>query len=226
MSTQSTHLRPPIGILGGTFDPVHHGHLRLALETAEMLRLAEVRLVPNGQPPHRDAPEASAEQRARWVEMATRSEPRLTMDDRELHRAGRSYTVDTLADMRSEWPNTPLCLIMGRDVFADLPNWHRWRDLFQLAHIALIDRPGPRPELAAEATAELAARHSDDPGALAQRSAGMIIPIEPPTLAVSASRIRGLLADGANPRYLLPDAVLEELMNTPTYIPTTTTERS
>ncbi|NNC24517.1 nicotinate-nucleotide adenylyltransferase [Salinisphaera sp. USBA-960] len=226
MSNDKPTLEPPIGVLGGTFDPIHHGHLRLALETAEQLHLDEVRMIPNGQPPHRDAPAASAEQRAHWVNLATAPEPRLTMDSRELRRAGRSYTVDTLADMRAEWPNRPLCLIMGRDVFADLPSWHHWRELFELAHIALIDRGSSRPALAAEAAAELDIRYSDDPAILASRPAGAIIPIEPPTLAISASRIRALLAAGASPRYLLPDTVLEELMTTNVYSQPATTERS
>lgn len=217
-------LNPPIGILGGTFDPIHHGHLRLALDTAELLRLAEVRLVPNGQPPHRDAPIANAANRASWVGLATDPEPRLTLDDRELKRTGRSYTVDTLADMRAQWPQTPLCLIMGRDVFAKLPSWHDWRRLFDLAHIVLIDRPGPRPTLADEAAAELDTRQVTDPSVLAAHSAGAIIPIEPPTLAISASRIRHLLATDASVRYLLPDSVLEELMTNETYTQTATTE--
>lgn len=214
---RDSELRPPIGILGGTFDPVHNGHLRLALETAELLGLGEVRLVPNGQPPHRGTPGAPAERRAHWVGLATAPEPRLTVDDRELRRGGRSYTVDTLADMHAEWPNTPLCLIMGRDVFAELPSWHDWRRLFELAHIVLIDRSGEQPALAAEAEAELAVRQVDKAAVLATMRAGAIIPIQPPTLAVSASHIRHLIATGASPRYLLPDAVLEDLMYTKIY---------
>lgn len=207
----------PIGILGGTFDPVHNGHLRLAMELATDLCLAQVRLVPNGRPPHREQPGATPGQRAKWIRVATANEPRLTLDDRELLRNGASYTVDTLASLQADFPDNPLCLIMGRDVFAKLPSWHEWRRLFEFAHIVLIERPGLSAELAPEAAAELRARSASDIHDLRNRRSGVIYSYAPPPLAISASRIRELIAAGASPRYLLPAAILDDIMDSRIY---------
>lgn len=213
--------KAPIGVLGGTFDPVHHGHLRLAMELATDLKLGQVRLIPNGRPPHREQPGASPGQRAKWIRVATADEPRLALDDRELLRDGDSYMVDTLASLRGDFPDNPLCLIMGRDVFATLPSWHAWRALFDHAHIVLIERPGLSAEFAPEAANELARRASTDVEELHRRRAGVIYSYAPPPLAISASRIRRLIASGASPRYLLPAAILDDIMETKIYRPPT-----
>lgn len=207
----------PIGILGGTFDPVHNGHLRLAMELATELDLAQVRLVPNGRPPHRDQPGATPGQRAKWIRVATADEPMLALDDRELLRAGHSYMVDTLASLRTDFPEHPLCLIMGRDVFAKLTSWNRWEALFDHAHIVLIERPGLHAELAPEAQALLETRGVQEVSALHENTAGLIYSYAPPPLAISASRIRELIASGASPRYLLPEVILEDIMDTDIY---------
>ena len=209
----------PVGVLGGTFDPVHNGHLRLAMELASALDLAHVRLVPCARPPHRGAPTASPGQRSKWIRVAVSTEPRLRLDDRELLRNGPSYTVDTLASLRREMPETPLCLIMGRDVFANLPSWDRWLEIFDSAHIVLIDRPGIEVELQAEAQAALDARATDDAEALRNHLGGTIYAYAPPPLAISASRIRALLAEGASPRYLLPTTVLDDIIDAGVYGP-------
>lgn len=211
--------KAPVGILGGTFDPVHNGHLRLAMELATELRLAQVRLIPNGRPPHRDQPLATPGQRAKWIRVATANEPRLRLDDRELMREGASYTVDTLASLRAELPDTPLCLIMGRDVFAHLPRWHEWQALFDYAHIVLIERPGIHADYAAEASEELEKRQVVDVEALHSALGGAIYNYAPPPLAISASRIRELLATGESPRYLLPAAILNDIMDAQVYRP-------
>lgn len=209
----------PVGVLGGTFDPVHNGHLRLAMELATALSFDQVRLVPCARPPHRDSPSASPGQRAKWIRVAVADEPRLRLDDRELLRDGPSYTVDTLASMRAEMPDTPLCLIMGRDVFAHLPSWHEWKRIFDNAHIVLIDRPGIEVELHAEAQAALDARATSDSDTLRGELAGSIYTYAPPPLAISASRIRTLLAEGASPRYLLPTTVLDDIIDAGVYGP-------
>lgn len=209
--------KQPVGILGGTFDPVHNGHLRLAVDLVEMLGLAEVRLVPSARPPHRGEPAASPGQRAKWLRVAIAEQPGLRLDDRELLRSGLSYTVDTLASFRSDLPQTPLCLIMGRDVFAGLPEWHEWRRVFDYAHIVLVERPGVDPELPTDATAELERRISTERADLAATAAGRIHVCHPPPLAISASRIRGLLAAGRSPRYLLPDVVLRDILDAGVY---------
>ena len=210
-------MNAPVGVLGGTFDPVHNGHLRLAMEMAIALDMDHVRLVPCARPPHRGAPTASPGQRAKWIRVAVSIEPRLRLDDRELLRDGPSYTVDTLASMRAEMPETPLCLIMGRDVFARLPQWHEWERLFDTAHIVLIDRPDIDIALDPAAEAALKTREVEDIGALHTQLAGHIYTYAPPPLAISASRVRELLAKGESPRYLLPTAVLDDIMDAGVY---------
>jgi nicotinate-nucleotide adenylyltransferase len=216
----------PIGVLGGTFDPIHHGHLRLAMELSSALDLAHVRLVPCARPPHRDAPSASPGQRAKWIRVAVGEEPRLRLDDRELLRDGPSYTVDTLASMRADMPSTPLCLIMGRDVFAKLPQWHEWERIFDYAHIVLIDRPDIDVRLEPAAASALEQRETASPTALHERLAGHIHTHAPPPLAISASYIRELLARGDSPRYLLPTTVLDDIMDAGVYRPQSATTAS
>ena len=141
----------PIGIFGGTFDPIHFGHLRPAFELSQALKLAEVRFLPAGNPPHRQATLASAEVRLAMVKAAVAGEKRFVVDDREVRRVGASYSVDTLTELRAEFPDRSLCLMLGMDAFLGLPNWHRWRDILDLAHVVVWRRPGwkasacPRP---------------------------------------------------------------------------------
>lgn len=205
---QKKPVSKPIGILGGTFDPVHYGHLRSALEVLEELQLAQVRFIPSHTPPHRDAPLATPEQRLALVQHAIADQPGLVMDDRELTRRGPSYTRDTLACLRSDLDDTPLCLLLGMDAFVTLPTWHGWRELLQLAHIVVMHRPGSEPTLADELKVLVASHRSDDGYALREQPAGRIV-FQPVTqLDISATQIRCLLAQGKSPRYLLPDAVL------------------
>ena len=132
----------PIGLFGGTFDPIHYGHLRTAFELWQELRLAEVRFLPTGSPPHRDDPLASSELRLAMVRAAVADQPAFVVDDREIRRTGISYSVDTVTELRAEYPDRSLCLLLGMDAFLGLPNWHRWRDLLGLAHIVVAHRPG------------------------------------------------------------------------------------
>ena len=126
-----------IGILGGTFDPIHYGHLRTAFELWQELRLAEVRLLPAGTPPHRDQLYAAADVRLRMVRAAVAGQPYFVVDDREVRRTGPSYSVDTLTELRREYPERSLCLLLGMDAFLGLPQWHRWRELLTLAHVVV-----------------------------------------------------------------------------------------
>ena len=134
----------PIGIFGGTFDPIHCGHLRTAFELWQELRLEEVRLLPAGTPPHRDQLYASAELRLQMVRAAVADQSSFIVDDREVRRTGLSYSVDTLTELRREYPERSLCLLLGMDAFLGLPHWHRWRELLDLAHIVVAHRPGWR----------------------------------------------------------------------------------
>ena len=146
-----------MGIFGGTFDPIHYGHLRTAFEMLQALRFGEVRFMPCGNPPHRDAPKADAALRLRMVHVATAAQEGFVVDDRELQRDGPSYSVDTLKALRKEYPQRPLALIIGMDAFLGLPKWYHWQEILELAHIVVAHRPswrapdmGPLGELLAE----------------------------------------------------------------------------
>lgn len=201
----------PIGVLGGTFDPIHYGHLRPVLELLENLELAEVRFVPCRIPAHRDTPSITAEQRLDLVRLATAGQPGFVADDRELRRSGPSYMVDTLISLRAEVGATPLCLILGTDAFRELPTWWRWRELGELAHIVVMQRPGMAQPFSPPLEAFVVPRAVHDAPALRRRPAGGIL-FQPVTqLDISATRIRALLARGQSPRYLLPEAVLASI---------------
>lgn len=198
-----------IGVYGGTFDPVHYGHLRTALEVKEAVGLDEVRLLPCRQPPHRDVPGATAEQRLLLLQAALAdAEPGFRVDTRELERPGPSYMVDTLASIRAETGSEPLCLIVGLDAFLGLHRWHRWRELPDLAHVLVMQRPGPMPEVPDELAPILDTRKTGDIARLQCRSAGLLHFLRVTQLDISASHIRAALAAGRSGRYLAPDPVL------------------
>lgn len=197
-----------IGILGGTFDPVHFAHLRCALEIREALDLTELRFVPCRQPPHRGAPRASAAQRRAMLALAVDGQEGFRIDERELGRPGPSYMVDTLASLRAEHPRESLCLLVGLDAFVELPTWHRWERLIELAHLVVMERPMTPPRLPPEIAALCSRSLTTDPAALRDAPAGRIIRWPVTQLDISATRIRGLITAGASARYLLPDAVL------------------
>lgn len=199
--------RAPLAVFGGTFNPVHLGHLRSAVEIVERFGLAELRFMPSALPPHREAPGVDPEVRARLVELAIAGEPRLACDRRELDRAGPSYTIDSLLSLRSELGRErPLLLVMGSDALAGLPHWHRWRELLPLCHILALARPGWSLPDAGEAAGFLAA-HRVDAGVLGERPAGGIHVATLRPLPISATEIRGLLQSGRSARYLVPDPV-------------------
>jgi nicotinate-nucleotide adenylyltransferase len=200
----------PLAILGGTFDPVHLGHLRAAWEAAEALD-AEVRLVPAHVPPHRPAPTANPQQRVAILRASLAGQERVSLDMRELDREGPSYTVDTLASLRDEiGPQRPLALLLGADAFTLLPTWHRWRELFGLAHVGVLTRPGHVPPLPGELAEAIARRETKDAQALRASSAGRVLRIAITPLEISATKIRTLLREDREPRWLVPDAVLAD----------------
>lgn len=209
----------PIGILGGTFDPVHVAHLRLAHEAWEALALEQVRLVPNATPPHRAAPATSAEQRLAMLRLAVADHPGLAVDERELHRAAPSYTIDTLESLRGELgAERSLCLILGADAFVLLETWHRWQALLATAHLVVAHRPGYAPaswaaRMGESLGRELNARATADPADLKRAPAGRIFALAVTQLDVSATQLRALLAAGRPPRYLIPDRVLDYIEN-------------
>ena len=203
----------PIGILGGTFDPIHYAHLRLAEELADALDLAQVRLVPASVPPHRDNPQVSARHRAEMVRLACAENVRLVLDDRECRRAGPSYTVDTLLELRAELGSAcSLCLLMGLDAFLGLTSWSRWEKLFDLAHIVIAHRPGFRLDpgaVPAVLARELDARRARAVREVQESPAGLVSLQAITPLDISATAIREAIREQRSPRYLLPDSVLD-----------------
>lgn len=206
-----------IGIFGGTFDPIHFGHLRCALEIAEQLELSEVRMLPAGQPPHRAQPLATAEQRRHMLELALAGQSLLTLDTREIDRPGPSYMVDTLASLRAELGAVPLCLILGQDAFNGLAGWHRWEQVPELAHLVVISRPGVEQPENGPVGALIEQRSVESVDELSGRPAGAVLFRSVTALGFSASGIRRLLASGRSPRYLLPDAVLDYVLREGVY---------
>jgi nicotinate-nucleotide adenylyltransferase len=204
----AAHARP-LALLGGTFDPIHIAHLAVAWEAAELLD-AEVRLMPASVPPHRPPPIADATTRVAMLRAALRNQDRIGLDTRELARGGPSYTIDTLEEMRAEEGDRPIVLLLGADAFAGLPGWHRWRALFEAAHLGVLSRPGAAREWPAELAEEVAARHVAAPRQLRDQPAGLVAELQVTPLDISATRIRDLLAAGREPRYLLPHGLFDD----------------
>jgi nicotinate-nucleotide adenylyltransferase len=205
----------PIGILGGTFDPIHYGHLRLAEELAGTLHLDKVHIIPSGTPPHRTAPGASAEHRLAMTERAAAGNAGFVVDGREVRRAGPGYTFDTLTEMRAEAGTArPLVLIVGADAFLEFATWHRWHEIFGLAHVAVAHRPGYPLERWSERmpqplAREYAARLMQQPLATHLSPAGGVVVVPFTALDISATAVRDMLRAGTSPRYLVPDSILE-----------------
>lgn len=197
-----------IALFGGTFDPVHFGHLRPLLEVKQALGLDEVRLVPAFIPPHREAPGAQPEHRLAMLELAVADTPGFVIDPRELQRGGPSYSVDTLQSLRDEiGAATPLCLIMGLDAFVGLDRWHEWRRLTELAHLVVTQRPGAALPDSGPVAQLMATARARDLSALQDRPAGLIWFQTVTQLEISATAIRQQLADGGDIRFLVPDSV-------------------
>ena len=207
----------PMGILGGTFDPIHYGHLRTALEILHALRFDQVRFIPCGDPPHRDKTHAAAELRKEMVEVAIAGQLKFVVDDRELLRDGPSYSVDTLAELRHEYPQRPLALIVGMDAFLGLPKWYRWREIMQLAHVVVARRPGwraPGSGTLGELLAECGTDRVDD---LHRARSGHIYVNDVTQLEISSTGIRELIAAGGDPTFLMPDAARSVIMRSNCY---------
>ena len=202
-----------IGVFGGTFDPIHYGHLRLAEEVADRLRMTEVHIIPAHIPPHRATPSVTSAHRLEMARLACMGNPRFRLDDRECRREGASYTVDTLTELRAELGSErPLCVLMGVDAYLALDTWSRWERLFQLAHIVIAHRPGfelDASQLPASLAAVTLERRSGEVADLRAEPAGRVLAMDIPPLDISATAIRAALREGRSARYLLPDAVLD-----------------
>ncbi len=205
-------------IYGGTFDPVHIGHLRLAVELQDALSAERVDLVPCHVPPHRDVPGASALQRLELLALAIEGEPGLAVDDRELKREGASYTADTLRQIRQEiGPDEPLVMAVGTDAFAKFDQWREWNLIPELAHIVVIVRPGADIPEGSAAHGLIAERGVGAPEALHREPCGHVLCLQPPELDISATAIREKIASGQSPRYLMPESVWQYIRRSGLY---------
>lgn len=207
----------PIGLFGGTFDPLHYGHLRTAFELWQALKLSEVRFMPTGSPPHREQPHASAQLRLQMVKAAIADQPAFVVDDREVRRTGVSYSVDTLTEVRGEYPQRSLCLLLGMDAFLGLPNWHRWRDLLDLAHIIVAHRPGWRAPTMGPLGEVMVDRGTGSVHDLHEQRAGRIYVHAVTQLEISSTELRQLISQGRDPRYIVPEEVRRIIRETRCY---------
>lgn len=207
----------PIGVFGGTFDPIHYGHLRTAFELLQAMRFEEIRFIPCGEPPHRGETFASAGQRFDMVQAAVDGQPGFVVDDREMGREGPSYTIDTLVSLRREFPDQPLGLIVGMDSFLELPRWHRWTDFLDVAHIVVAHRPGWRAPDIGPLSDLLSECGTHRIGDLHDKLAGLIHIHAVTQLEISSTEIRELVAAGRDPRFLMPDTVRQVILDSGCY---------
>jgi len=193
-----------IGIFGGTFDPIHVGHLRTAIELRDSLGLDHIKLLPCHLPAHRDRPGASSEQRITMLELAVEGIDSLVIDKREAQRDSPSYSIDTLTSFRAELPDTKLLFCMGMDAFSNFTEWHRWESILEIAHLVVVERPGS--ELSAASAELLDSRSCASVTDLNQLAGGILLQ-SVAQFDVSATRIRGLVSQKRDISYLLPEAV-------------------
>ena len=209
-----------VGLLGGTFNPIHNGHLRLAQELADALNFSEVRFIPSANPPHKTAPQVSAAHRAEMVKLAISSNPIFKLDARELQRTGASYTIDTLISLQEELGGSvALCLMMGSDAFSKLNTWHRWQALLDYCHIILVQRPASatQPQLSEELSVLLHDHYTENISDLTNENAGYIHMQKITALDITSTNIRAQLESELSPRYLMPDNVITYIKNNKLY---------
>jgi len=219
MTNEDHHLSGPLAFFGGTFDPVHYGHLRCADEARQKLNLKTLSLLPAGTPPHRDLPQTSTAQRLEMLKLALAEFPQLVIDDRETRRNGPSYMVDTLQEVRSEFPQRPLLLLIGQDAANLLHSWHRWERLFDLAHIVILTRPGAKEEYRNDLARQIQRRLNPDVQTLLRSEAGGVLSMQVASIDISATTIKSIIRLGRSPVSMLPRAVLDYIVENRLYLP-------
>ena len=207
----------PLGLFGGTFDPIHYGHLRTAFELWQLLRLEQVRFLPTGNPPHRESSLAPSELRLSMVRAAIAGQSAFVVDDREMRRSGVSYTVDTLLDLRREYQDRSLCLLLGMDAFLGVPHWHRWREIFDLAHVVVAHRPGWKAPITGPLGEVMVDRGTGNIRDLHHSLAGRVFVHAVTQLEISSTDLRGLILGQRDLRYLVPDAVRDLIVTSGCY---------
>jgi nicotinate-nucleotide adenylyltransferase len=209
----------PIGILGGSFDPVHLGHLRLAIESIDAAGLERVVLIPLFTPTHREGLIATPEQRFHMLKLATEQSPQLEVSDIEIRRRQPSYTIDTMRELRLQNPQQSISLIMGMDAFLDLDTWKEWQDMIDLCHIIVVERPGAKSDISKPKLAEIyesrKVSHADD---LKSCKSGMILKINAPLLDISSSKIRKMLSLKQHIDFLVPEKVMDYILEEKIYL--------
>ena len=219
MSNKDQSFDEPLALFGGTFDPVHYGHLRCADEARQKLGLKNLYLLPAGTPPHRGTPQATTKQRLEMLQLAKPEFPQLEIDDRETLRSGPSYMVDTLQELRTEFPQRPLLLLIGQDAANHLHSWFHWEQLFELAHIVILTRPGAKAEYRSDLARKIQRRLSTDVQTLRHSEAGGVLYLEVTSIDVSATSIKSIIRLGRSPQSMLPSVVLDYINENQLYLP-------
>ena len=219
MSNKDQSFDEPLALFGGTFDPVHYGHLRCADEARQKLGLKNLYLLPAGTPPHRGTPQATTKQRLEMLLLAKPEFPQLEIDVRETLRSGPSYMVDTLQELRTEFPQRPLMLLIGQDAANHLHSWFHWEQLFELAHIVILTRPGAKADYRSDLARKIQRRLSADLQALCHSEAGGVLYLEVTSIDVSATSIKSIIRLGRSPQSMLPSVVLDYINENQLYLP-------
>ena len=207
-----------MGVFGGTFDPVHYGHLRTARAAVQQVGLGCLRILPCYQPVHRELPVGTAEQRVAMLRLALQEFPEFELDLRELSRGGASYSYDTLEGLHQEFPDAHLCLLIGADAFLKFTEWYRWRDILNIAHVLVMVRPGYRIFSDVSGNDLLQQYGANKESELTERAAGRILPVAVPELDISSTMIRERLRKGESISGLLPPALEEWLKQQSIYM--------
>lgn len=208
----------PLALFGGTFDPVHYGHLRCADEVRLKLGLEELYLLPAGNPPHRGLPQATVKQRLDMLQLACQEFPSLKIDDRETRRHGPSYMVDTLQEMRVTKQDQPILLAVGQDAANLFHTWYRWERLFELANLVILTRPGSQSQYIPEVAEKVTNRSVQAVHDLLKSAAGSVFHLQVESIDVSASKIKHYIRSGRDPGSMLPAAVLEYIRQNRLYL--------
>ncbi len=207
-SVKNTPCQNRIGLFGGTFDPIHYGHINTANHIANWLSLKELSLIPCHIPPHKSSASATAQQREEMVQLVCNQQPLFTLDNRELTKTSTSYTVETLAQIKQEHPNSCLFFIIGMDSLLSFTTWHRWQEILKLAHIVVSTRPGYNLANSNQATKDLLTKHlADSLSAITNKSSGCILLSPENNHNISSSQIRCSLKEQLPVQNLLPENI-------------------